>query len=505
MIENLHFGRFEFRPAQRQFVSDGSPVPVGARAFELASVLIQHRHRVVTKSEIFATAWRGLIVEDNNLTVQISALRKLLGANAIATVPGHGYRWVLPPADVAQAQRVPGKPKPSIAVLPFENQSGVAGEDYFSEGLSEDISTSLSHSPWLLVIGYQSAATCKGARAQPQDVCSLLGAQYLVTGSVRYSKKAFRVRVELIDGASGSVAWSDRFDRPMEQLFDVQEEIVRRIAGTVEPLCLKHEELRASRKSAQDLNHWDLLMRARWHYWRSSQRHNNEAKKLLRQALATRPNDVAALSLLAFSLATDVWSGWASDPKETSQEAHRLAVRAVALDDLDSFAHFTLGVTLLGFSDVARAIAEQRRALELHPHFAPAAAELGRLLAFSGKPAEGRQLILQAMAASPAEPRMSLWSFSLAIASFVEGQYRDAAESAALAIAQRPDWFFNHFLLAASLSADGQLEPARVALAEGMRLMPHFNVATLRIGHPFTQAETRDRYILALKNVGWPG
>ena len=327
--------------------------------------------------------------------------------------------------------------------------------------------------------------------------------QYLLRGSVRRSEQRLRIAVELIDGSSDEVVWAERHDRPVADLFEVQDEIAARIVGALEPAFLQREEQRSVTLTARDLPQWHLLMRARWHYWRSTQRHSLEAKRLLEQAIRLHPADPAALSLLAFSLATDVWSGWAADPKSTAIQAWQLATRAVAIDDRDAFAHFTLAVTLLSFGELDAAIAEQRRALARYPHFAAAAAELGRLLAFSGETDEGCRLIHQAMTDSPTDPRRALWIFSLSIAGFIDQRYADAAAQARIALTLRRDWFFNHLLLASSLSHLDDNAAARQALAEGLRLVPTLSLSALRAGHPFRRGADRTRYIDGLRAAGW--
>lgn len=501
----LRFGRCEVRPAERLLLIDGRAAALGARAFDLLLVLIEQRDRVVLKPQLLELAWPGLVVEENNLSVQISVLRKWLGPAAIATVPGRGYRFV---AALDEADPMPlraSEPRPSIAVLPFTNLSGDPQQEYFADGVAEDIIGSLAHSPWLFVIARSSSFAWRSAQPELRTICSELGVRYVVSGSVRRLGPLLRVTAELADGLAGETLWAERYDRPVESLFDLQDQISATIVGTIEPLYLRREEQRAAQRGPRDLQHWDLVMRARWHYWRSTRWHSLEAKRLLEQALQLQPNDVASNALLAFSLFTDVWSGWCDDTKAVIERGHHLARRAVTLDDRDAFAHFTMGVAMACMGQMDRAIAEQRRALALYPHFAAAAAELGRLLAFSGQTQEARQQVLRAMAASPSDPRLSLWLFTLAIISFVDGDYRRAAQHASDAVVQRPDWFFNHYLQAACLAAAGEGPRAREALAEAQRMMPRFTAATLTVGHPFTRAEHRERYIAALRSAGWAG
>ncbi|MFN3493151.1 MAG: winged helix-turn-helix domain-containing tetratricopeptide repeat protein [Hydrogenophaga sp.] len=498
----LRFGRYEWRPASRQLLADGSPVALGSRALDLLGVLLANRDKLMTKGELLSQAWPGLIVEENNLSVQISALRKVLGEDTVCTVPGRGYQWVEPVAEgepIITLKRT----KPSIAVLPFANMTGQPEQDYLADGLSEDITASLTHSPWIFVVASGSSLQFRSVQASVQETCNQLHVQYLLRGSIQRAAEHLRIKAELIDGTTGGVVWAEKYDRPCVDFFAVQDEITAKIVGTIEPAFLKQEEKRAANRPERDLQQWDLVMRARWHYWRSSQRHSKEARNLLEQALRLRPNDANALSLLAFCLATEVWSGWAAEPKVTAIEARRLATRAVALDDADAFAHFALGVTLLSFGEIDAAIAEHRYALALYPHFAAAAAELGRLLSFSGQTLEGRRLMRQAMDDSPTDPRMALWRFGLGIASFVDAGYEDAIEHARSAITLRRDWFFNHMLLATCAAHLGDLALARASLAEGVRLVPTLTVAAIRVGHPFKNNTDHERYIAGLRAAGW--
>jgi TolB-like protein/Tfp pilus assembly protein PilF len=504
----LQFGRFVWLPARRQLLAEGRPVPLGSRALELLQVLLSQPAQLVSKDDLLRRAWPDAVVEESNLPVQIRALRQAVGEDAIQTVPGRGYRWALAvqqaaaPTDPAAGAR---RRKPSIAVLPLSNASGNSDDEYFADGLAEDVVASLSRSPWLMVIASSSSFQFRDDSRTVPQICGQLGVNYLLRGSMRRGGARIRVTVELVDGASSDVVWAERYDRPDSDLFLLQDEICARIVGTLEPAYLKQEERRAVASAERDLQHWDLVMRARWHYWRSSQRHSAECRRLLEQALRRRPDDVATLSLLAFSLATEVWSGWASDARAIAAEALRLATRAVALDDSDAFAHFTLGVTLLGTGQLHAAMAEQRRALALYPHFAAAAAELGRLLTFSGEVAEGRRLTEQAMAHSPTDPRMALWVWALGIGNFIDGRFAEAAQHARSAVALRRDWFFNHLLLAASCIELGDEPAARAALAEGVRLLPTLSEHALRFGHPFGRPADHERYVRALRSAGWTG
>ena len=402
--------------------------------------------------------------------------------------------------------------RPSLAVLPFTVAGGGPDEEYFGDGLAEDIIASLARSPWLFVVARGSSFNFRGEDLRVGSICKKLGVRYLVMGSVRKMGTRIRASAELLDGSNGQTLWSESYDRAALDFFELQGDIVSKIVGTIEPLFLRQEERQAmqaqqgsGRDATASLAHWDLLMRARWHYWRSSRRHSDEAKRLLEQAIAMRPNDVAGLSLMSFSLFTDVWSGWAADPKAVIERGMKLAIRAVSIDDRDSFAHFTLGVATACVSDMPRAIAAQRRAIELYPHFAAAEGELGRLLAFNGETKEAIAHVNAAIVASPSDPRMSLWLFTLGLGAFIDEDYDVACGHAAKAVAQRSDWFFNHYLHAACLVGAGDIEAAQRVFKAGEQLMPNVSPSTLKVGHPFARKEHRDRYVDALQKAGWAG
>jgi tetratricopeptide (TPR) repeat protein len=332
-----------------------------------------------------------------------------------------------------------------------------------------------------------------------------LEARYLVSGSVRRAGDKLRVSTELLDGSSGQTLWAQRFDSEMTDLFALQENIANRIVSAIEPVALRNEEqlaLKKVRSNTGDIQEWELLMQARWHFWRSTRENLSQSEALLQQALTRNPQGTASLSLLAFVHMSSVWAGWAPDAKQSLKDAVSYAMRAVALDEQDSYAHFTLGTALSCVGKMSQAIAELEQALRIYPQAAAAAGELGRLLAFSGKSDEAHEYALQAMDASPHDPHRSLWIRTRAIACFVAGKYEEGAHFAIQAVAQRPDWFFNHLVLAACHAMAGHLpqaQAAALAAQQGSR----YGLNTLRIGHPFVSEEDFQRFVQALALAGW--
>lgn len=527
MSAPLIFGPYALHMHERRLLRQGQPQALGARAFDVLCALVQHAGQLVSKEQLFEWVWPGRVVEENNLQVHVSTLRKLLGADVIATVPGRGYRFTAviqkhalatdTAAVVSEAiQSLPSTASRSVAVLPFENRDGHADQEYFSDGVAEDVISQLTRSPWLFVVARNSSFTYRHSKASPQEICNELQVHYLVTGSVRRvpAKDApdqVRVSAELIDGQRNETLWSQRFDCPMDDLPQLQIKIARQIVSTIEPVTLRREEQRAlhSASISPNLQHWQLLMQARWHFWRSTHENLKTCESLLQQSLHAHPSSSASLSLLAFVHMSRVWAGWATEPRATLQEALRCAMSAVSYDDRDSHAHFTLGTALSCVGKMDQAIAEMEHALSLYPEAAAAAGELARLLAFSGRSEEAHEYALQAIDASPHDPHLSLWVRTRAIACFVEGaddpsQYAQGVHHAIQAIAKRPDWFFNHFALAACQAMSGQLAHAKRSLLTAQK-QGASDQAALRIGHPFVQTEHWDRFTAALRLAGWQG
>lgn len=513
MSSELVFSNFVLRVHERQLLADGRPLTLGARAFDVLAALVARAGQLVSKSDLLDLVWPGLVVEENNLQVHISTLRKVLGPELIATIPGRGYRFTArvvtsedkDAKDVAPAASATSSVAArSIAVLRFANHSTDADQEYLSDGLAEDIIAKLTRSPWLYVIARNSSFAWRVPDTPVGEVCRALGARYLVTGSVRRSGNTVRISAELVDGPRNETLWTKRFDRPLDDLFEVQNEISTSIVSAIEPVYLRREESLTTGLAAPDMQHWERLMRARWHFWRTTREHIEQSREHLQKALELKPDDPASLSLMAFTHMSRVWAGWSTNPREDIVEANRLALRAVRQADTDANAHFTLGTALSFTGNIPQAIAELEYALTLYPEFASAAGELGRLLAFAGRTQEAVEYVLQAADASPHDPHLSLWIRTRALANYIDGNYPDAVRYASQATAKRPDWFFNHYLLAACHAAAGQMPEAQRAIEDARAFGP-YPVQAVRMGHPFVDERLFERFTGHLREAGWSG
>lgn len=393
--------------------------------------------------------------------------------------------------------------KPKVAVLPFR-APGASGEHLsFAEGIAEDVIIGLSHSRLLSVAPAQAATSQAVQGLEAALLRAELGVDYIVQGQVRPMGRIIRVAAQLTGGNENKVLWSARYDRPIDAIFDFQDEIAFAIICTVEPALIAHEEELAFRQDDANLGAWDLFLRGRWHFWRGRPDDVVTARGYLERALKANPSNASTLSLMAFCCLSDVWRGASPDPRARVAEAHHFAMQAVGLDGSDAFVHYGLGVVLSLMGRAGQAEAEQRLALELNPYLAVAAGELSRLYAFAGRVAEALTEADRAIAASPNDPHVWLWRRSKAVACFVAGRHEEAVIHAADACARRPDYFFLHFLLAACACAAGDEEQAAAALREGLRRCPGYSLLSLKMGHPFANPAHMDQFIAALGNAGW--
>src|SRR5271155_2924884 len=315
----LSFGDYEIDIERRELRRAKLSVHVEPQVFDLLVYLMRNRDRVVSKDDLIASVWGGRIVSDSTLASRINAARKAIGDSGenqklIRTVARRGLRFVgavrMQPnaAEIAAAARTPASEfreqpppilplpdRPAIAVLPFSNMTDDQQQEYFSDGISEDIITALSKLRWFLVIARNSSFIYKGKAVHLKQVADELGVGYVVEGSVRRSGDRVRITVQLNDVTTGSHLWAERYDRNLADVFAVQDEITEAIVAAIEPQLYAAESFRAQRKLPNSLDAWDLVMRALSHYWRVTRQDNVVAQALLEKAIAIDPNYGQAL------------------------------------------------------------------------------------------------------------------------------------------------------------------------------------------------------------------
>lgn len=407
-------------------------------------------------------------------------------------------------ASVQTGASLPPPDKPSIAVLPFTNMSGDSEQDYFVDGITEDIITALSRLHWFFVISRNTSFTYRGVSIEAKRVGSELGVRYVLEGSVRKAGDKVRITAQLIDASVDHHLWAERYDRHLEDIFAVQDEIAERIIGSVAPGILAAEMRRAQRKEVETLDAWDRIMRAHWHLARFTMEDNGEARRLLTEAAQIEPNSALALSDLAMIHAWDgVW-GWGISRDQSLAAAAEAAQRAVAVDEGNAWGHIALGLVDLFSWRFDESVRRLERAIELSPNDPSAHGYLGLTHALCGDYEAATRELDAAMRLSPRDPFLAVWCMSRAVAAFTAGTYEEAVDWAGKSIEENPRFAGAHRVLTASLSQLGRLEEAKAALEGLLRQMPGLTIKATHQQVPMKRREDLQRYLDGLREAGLP-
>ena len=388
--------------------------------------------------------------------------------------------------DVARARPALALPdKPSIAVLPFQNMSDDSQQEYFADGISEDIITALSKLRWLFVIARNSSFTYKGKAVDVKRVSRELGVRYVLEGSVRKGGNRVRITAQLIDAASNNHIWADRYDGDLVDIFALQDEITKKVVAAIEPKLLEAEGVRSQSRSSDDLGAWEMLIQANSLFWRLTKAEGQAAVAILRQVVERYPTYAPAHSMLAFMLLVSRQIGWLVIEPQVKEPA-ALAARAAELDDSDPWAHLALGYVAVTRRNTDEAVEEFRRAIDLNPNFAAAHGYLGFALALSGQSKDAIEHIEQAIRMSPHDPQNALFNIGLAGAHYLAGRYNEAVSFGRKAMQQRFGLTNGHRIYIASLAQAGQIDEARAALARLQELHPENSIAWIEQNIPYT-------------------
>ena len=510
------FTEYTLDTDRRELRRGSKPIAVEPQVFDLLVYLVQNRDRVVSKDDVFASVWDGRIVSDSTLTSRINAARKAIGDSGqkqtlIRTIARKGLRFVgdvrteengsTPARAEPERLALPLPDRPAIAVLPFVNMSGDPEQEYFSDGISEDIITALSKLRWFFVIARNSSFIYKGKPAHMKQVAEELGVGYVVEGSVRKSGDRVRITVQLNDVATGSHIWAERYDRNLADVFAVQDEITEAIVAAIEPQIYAAENFRAQRKPPGSMDAWDLVMRALSHYWRVTRQDNVVAQALLEKAIAIDPNYGQAFGVLATSYTFSAHMGWA-DMTTVAPIAERAALAAIRADSEDPWAHFSLGSAYLFARRFDDSLAEFELALRLNPNFALAQGYYGVTLTYSGRWEEGDSAARRALRLSPRDPFSAIYFGVAAYSQFAGRNYDEAMHLSREAIRQRADFVGGHRVLTAAAGMAGLDDVAKVALQELRRAQPNISLAWIASHMPIKLDADREHYLEAFRRAG---
>jgi TolB-like protein len=508
---------------RRELRRGGDAVAIEPQVFDLLVYLLQNRDHVVSKDDLIASVWGGRIVSDSTLTSRINAARKAVGDSGeeqrlIRTIARKGLRFVgevrtQPTAnsaragaaaeDGAEAPRpaLPLPDRPAIAVLPFTNMTSDAAQEYFSDGISEDIITALSKLRWFFVIARNSSFIYKGKAVHLKQVGAELGVGYVVEGSVRKVGERVRITAQVNDVATGSHIWAERYDRELADVFAVQDEITEAIVAAIEPRLYAAENIRTRRKPPDSLDAWDLVMRALSHYWRVTREDNVVAQALLEKATALDPTYGQALGLLATTRTFSAHMGW-EDMATVAPIAERAAAAAILADNEDPWAHNALACVYLYARRFEDSLAEFEAALRLNPNFSLAQGYYGLTLAYCGRWQEAATAAQRALRLSPRDPLAAIYCGIAAYAQYVGHNYDEAMRLAREGIRQRGDFVGAHRVLTAAAGMLGQREVAKAALKELRRVQPNVSLGWIAKEIPVQHNAEREHYLEGFRRAG---
>jgi TolB-like protein len=530
---DFNFGEFEIDVARHELRRAGAAVHIEPQVFDLIVHLVKNRDRIVSKDELIDTIWHGRSISEAALSSRISAARRALGDTGsdqglIRTVHKRGFRFVgtvadsaaragpaeakeapaRAPADdapelVPQAEPLPLPDKPSIAVLPFQNMSRDPDQEYFADGLTEDIITGLSRQRWFFVIARNSSFAFKGQATDIRDVAAQLGVRYVLEGSVRKAANRVRVTGQLIDAASGNHLWAEKYDRELADIFALQDDITNRVIGSVGPQILVAEAARVERKPPRSIDAWDLVMRALPHMWRMSTQEHMRAQELLQQAIGLDPNYAHAHALLGWTYISMFNLDTRRPIGEFTDAALAAGATAAALDDEEPWAHLVLGLGHARRRRPQLALSHLSKSIELSPSFALAHAGLGYALACGGQPESGLRALEDAQRLSPRDPFLAIYAPIVRyMALFALEKYEETIAVCRATAAMHPHHAGAWRLMTVSLGLLGRTEEAKEALAHTMTLHPGLSISHVEMNTVYANPADRARFLKGLHKAG---
>ena len=404
------------------------------------------------------------------------------------------------PADVAYEEELafPLSDKPSIAVLPFQNLSGDEEQEYFSDGITNDIITDLSKFTQLFVIASNTVFTYKGKPVKVKEVSQELGVRYVLEGSVQKAGDKVRVNAQLIEGTTGHHLWAERYDRDLKDLFALQDEIIQTIVRSLAVKISEAESMRVMSKSRGSLEAYDYLLRGWHHYDRRTRSANNQARQMFNQAIELDPRYAEAYVALGVNYFEAVSYGWTEFPDQALHRAYDLAQKALALEEANASAHRLLGAVYLRWAQYDLAASELRRAIELNPNDAESYGALGSVMLYSGRTEEAIQSMETELRFNP---HFGPGDFmELGLAYYLGGRYEDSIRILERGVGQKPDFVGHHIGLAAAYAQAGRLREAREAAATVLRLSPFFETASY--GSAFRNPTDRAALVEGLHQAG---
>jgi TolB-like protein/Tfp pilus assembly protein PilF len=390
----------------------------------------------------------------------------------------------------------------SIAVLPLNNLSGDKEQEYFADGISEDILTGLSRLRGFLVIARNSSFTYRGKSVDVKQIGRELGVRYILEGSVRKGGNRVRITVQLVDALNGSQVWANRYDRDLADIFAVQDEITESVVAAIEPQVYAAEGLRLQAPNPESLDAWDCVLKGLSHCWRETGDDNSQAQALFRRAIALSPTYARPYSQLAWTMVWGVLMGWVPVTDALVEEAQALAEMARVRDDQDAWSHLANGLVACYQRKTEDAERYFWRALDLNPNFSLCYSVMGVTYAYAGRNEDARKAFDRAKSMNPTDPANAVVPSWYSVVLFTEGRYEEAFQAAMETARLRPDYVGAHRVMLIAAAQMGRLDEARARLATVKRLQPAVSLAWARKYAPFTREVDREKYVESFRLAG---
>ena len=486
---------------RRELLRGTEVVSIAPQEFDLLDYLIRNRERVVSKDDIIKVIWKGRAISDTALTTRLNAVRSAIGDSGeaqrlIKTLPRRGFRFVgqireqqaSATGDAADTLDEPPQPalalpeKPSIAILPFSNLSSDPEQDYFADGIVDDIITALSRFKSVFVIARNSSFTYKGRAVDLKQVGRELGVRYVLEGSVRKAAGKVRITSQLIDATTGAHLWADRYEGELGDVFALQDEITLNVISAIAPKLL-HVEIELAARRPNNLSAYDQYLRAHPHYYTVTREGVAEAIRLLDRALEIDPRYSAAASLALLCHTLNLIQGWSVDPQFDVKEATRLSQLVLSIDENDPETLACVGWARTFISGDAATAAEMvDRAVALNPNSAIAWSYRGFAYIYAGLSEEALRSYEHAMRLSPLDPMQFAVVAMMSLAYIGLGRFDEAVTAARKSLGKHPTFMPAHYCLASALAHLGRKEEAGQATRQILQLQPDFRASSRR-GH----------------------
>jgi len=510
-IMRYRFGAFCIDAERLEIRKDDVAVPVQPQVFELLVYLLENRERVVPKDDLIEAVWEGRAVSDGTLNARINAARRALDDTGdeqavIRTFPRRGFRFVaeLMTGAVAADPRPPEMPvatgpdPQSIAVLPFVNMSGDQDQEYFADGLTEDLITDLSKIPGLFVIARNSSFAFKGKAMDMVELGDKLGVAHVLEGSVRKAGRRVRINAQLIDAATGGHLWAERYDGDLEDIFALQDDITGQI---IEALRGSLAGTHGANRQTESVAAYELSLRARAKFFMFSPETNRECIDLYNQAIEVDPNFADAWAGLVFPYQSGwsfLWPGYDDGLTIAVEKAER----AVELAPSSSLAQSRLGWVQTFLNQPDKSVASFEKALAIDPYSTDALAFYSECLNFAGDPSQALEIGAACLKYDPVTPINCV--FHIGHAHFLLGHLEEAAQSIGSAIEMAPDFPVARMIMAATQAELGNLDQAAKHLNHVRLSYPAYNSDTFNARYPYADPAHRQRVLTGLRQAGLP-